>query len=200
ERVRRDDDAHARPVPPWPKFSPMSRLGVPFRRQMKKAPWRREKSGQEFDNFTRLENKPGDAVALPDDLDVFFFRTLFGVQLGKLDFLRLCRAHHSDLLRRVLVQHPRRAVHGVDNDSYARRGARMPNRFCRNYNEWAPDVKAKPRTDSVKPTGVGSTSRPSPVRPSSPVPRDGSRCGAAVKGRLRPSPLDGVPPHRLLDA
>src|SRR5690606_28063900 len=54
--------------------------------------------------------------------------------------------------------------------------------------------------DSVKPTGVGSTSRPSPVRPSSPVPRDGSRCGAAVKGRLRPSPLDGVPPHRLLDA
>src|SRR5690606_2038929 len=55
-------------------------------------------------------------------------------------------------------------------------------------------------TDSVKPTGVGSTSRPSPVRPSSPVPRDGSRCGAAVKGRLRPSPLDGAPPHRLLDA
>src|SRR5690606_39964730 len=54
--------------------------------------------------------------------------------------------------------------------------------------------------DSVKPTGVGSTSRPSPVRPSSPVPRDGSRCGAAVKGRLRPSPLDGAPPHRLLDA
>src|SRR5690606_25107034 len=35
--------------------------------------------------------------------------------------------------------------------------------------------------DSVKPTGVGSTSRPSPVRPSSPVPCDGSRCGAAVK-------------------
>src|SRR5690606_15174697 len=31
-------------------------------------------------------------------------------------------------------------------------------------------------SDSVKPTGVGSTSRPSPVRPSSPVPRDGSRC------------------------
>src|SRR5690606_13679607 len=54
--------------------------------------------------------------------------------------------------------------------------------------------------DSVKPTGVVSTSRPSPVRPSSPVPRDGSLCGAAVKGRLRPSPLDGAPPHRLLGA
>src|SRR5690606_11321310 len=62
------------------------------------------------------------------------------------------------------------------------------------------DCKAPAAPDSVKPTGVGSTSRPSPVRPSSPVPRDGSRCGAAVKGRLRPSPLDGVPPHRLLDA
>src|SRR5690606_40189882 len=169
ERVRRDDDAHARPVPPWPKFSPMSRLGVPFRRQMKKAPWRGEKSGPEFDHFARLENKPGDAVALPDDLDVFFFRTLFGVQLGKLDFLRFGQAHHPDFRRRIPVRAPRGAIHGVDNDSYARRGARMPNRFYRNYNKWAPDVKAKPRTGRRS----SYVFRLNPYRRWSPGPRRG---------------------------